>query len=263
MILCVQTYTIRRLMQENLETALKKLLDFPVKSIELARIKFNDKNIELVKKSGLNVVSMQVKFSQLRKNFQSYVSWCKLLNCEILVVSVLPLSGIIGGKAMLSSFTKKLNRLAQAFHDAGITLAFHHHDFEFKKISKITKFEYIVRHTTGKVKFVVDTYWVTKTNNDPVAIIRWLDDRLIGLHLRDHQSIKKGRKQIVTDCEIGSGTIDFEKVYAAAKKYAIYGAIEQNTLTPLESLQKSVDFLKAKRLESTPNLRSSIWNRTK
>jgi hypothetical protein len=244
MLVGVQTFTIRKLAQNDLKQALLILKEIDVSNIELARIDFSEENAIIVKNSLLNVVSLQVKFRKIKNHFSKYVQFCNIVSCKTLVVSVLPLSCIIGGKNAILRFSKQLNILSKRCQMVGITLAFHHHDFEFSHIDEKTKFEYLVENTDSNVKFISDTYWVKKSGIEPVTIIKWLDSRLLGLHLRDHIIINNHHQ----DTEIGNGDIDFKAVFDAAKPYALYGAIEQKSDHPVESLKKSIETLKALQL---------------
>jgi len=248
----VQTYTIRKAARNDLPAALSKIKALGVQGVELARVTFSPENAAIVSASGLAVSSIQAKYKELSQGFDEMLAFCRALDCRIVVVSVLPLSCILGGRRALRAFAARLDSLAARYQAEGITLAFHHHDFEFKKLRGSvagstggqSKLAFLVEHSAPAVKFVVDTYWVKRAGDDPCRVLAWLGQRLAGLHLRDHAVVKKGSRSLHHDTELGRGDIDFKAVFAAASPFASYAAIEQKSDAPFESLAYSLESLK-------------------
>jgi sugar phosphate isomerase/epimerase len=243
----VQTYTIREAARRNLPEALARLKALGVTSVELARITFSPENAAIVRASGLAVTSIQAKYKQLSQDFDAMLAFCGAVDCKIVVVSVLPLSCILGGERPLRAFAARLDGLAARYREQGIALAFHHHDFEFKKLGGYggrSKFELLVEESSPAVKFVLDTYWAKRAGEDPCRLITWLGGRLAGLHLRDHAAVRKGTRSIHSDTELGRGDIDFAAVIKAASPFASYAAIEQKSDAPFKSLGISLEHLK-------------------
>jgi sugar phosphate isomerase/epimerase len=237
--LAVQTYTIRHEMKEDIHAALFKLKSLGVTGIELARVPFNYAIAQVVKEVGLRVESIQVKFHHLDRHFDHFVRFCKEVECDVVVVSVLPLTAIIGGHQAMKRFARRLDHLANRYAQANIILAFHHHAFEFQTIRKKTKFETLYKETSDIVKFVSDTYWTQKSGIDPAAFVANIGKRLIGLHLRD----LKIDEQHQFDTHLGDGVIDFPAIFQVLPASVRYGAIEQNAVHPYESIAKSIKFI--------------------
>jgi sugar phosphate isomerase/epimerase len=187
----------------------------------------------------LRVESLQVKFHHLDRHFDHFVRFCKEVDCDVVVVSVLPLRQIIGGHQAMKRFAIRLETLAKRYLKEKITLAFHHHAFEFQSIRGITKFDTLVENTSAIVKFVSDTYWTKKSGIDPAVFVANLKNRLIGLHLRD----LKIDLQHQFDTHLGDGVIDFSAIFDVLPDSVRYGAIEQNAVHPYESIAKSIQFI--------------------
>jgi sugar phosphate isomerase/epimerase len=130
----VQTYTIREAARRNLPEALARLKALGVTSVELARIAFSPENAAIVRASGLAVMSIQATYKELSGGFDGMAAFCAALDCKLVVVSVLPLACILGGERPLRAFAAGLDGLAARYREQGIALAFHHHDFEFKRL---------------------------------------------------------------------------------------------------------------------------------
>ncbi|MDD5602151.1 MAG: sugar phosphate isomerase/epimerase [Candidatus Izemoplasmatales bacterium] len=234
----LQTFTIRKEMNKDPEAAFQFIKEIGLDHVELARIDFSHQTAELIKKTGLTVMSLQATYQKLHSQFDQISTFMMQVGCQIACVSLLSFGAIIGGKRAILRYAKKLNRLAYEYAKNQIVLAFHHHDFEFRKVSGRYKLEWLIEATDPAVKFVLDTYWVTKMKEDPIQWINRLGERLIGLHLRDHRYLKNGKS---TDTEIGNGTVDFKRIIASAKPHVLYGVIEQDTQNPKASIRQSVD----------------------
>ncbi len=232
----VQTYTIRELVKNNLRKTLQDLKDLGIQNIELAYIPLTEQNIIVIKNSKIKVLSLQLKLKILKKDFDTIVKHCNDLKCRRVVVSVMPLYAILGGRRAIIKLSKELNHLKDQYKKEHIEFAYHHHDFEFKKIKNKTKLDILLEHIDMDVKMVTDTYWAAKSNVNPADLINSLKNRIMGVHLRDLRTPH--------DAEVGQGIIDFKEVLFEAKKYASYAVIEQNTKQPFESLKLSTDYIK-------------------
>lgn len=238
--LAVQTFTVRHDARRNLPATLARLKASGIEYLELARIKFSRENAVAVAESGLGTVAVQVTFYKLQRRFDQMVRFCRITGCTIVVVSVLPTAAILGLPGALGFFARQLSLLARRYAAQGIRLAFHHHDFEFRRSKGSTKLELLKKMSAPDVYFVMDTYWAARSGFEPQAIAKLLGGRLLGLHLRDLEkpdSPARGR-----DCALGSGCIDFDALVKELPDTVVYGAIEQNSSEPWESLRQSIAY---------------------
>jgi sugar phosphate isomerase/epimerase len=238
----VQTFTIRRLVRKKLSVSLTLLKRRDVHAIELARMPLSDMTVAMLNQHQLEVLSLQLTYQKLKRKFKQVVDFCKMTACSRVCVSVLPISAILGGEQAILKFSKKLNHLQARYEKEHIELGFHHHDFEFKNVGRSTKFDLIFKHTDPKVKFVIDTFWATKSHINLVDLIQKVGPRLMGIHLRDFKIDSKTKE--VTDVELGRGEIDFVKVIQFGKTFADYMVIEQDTKHPMQSIDTSMKYLK-------------------
>lgn len=243
MILALQTYTVRKASHKALAKTLSRIRNLGITHLELARIPFTMATADLVLQSGLQVLALQVKPTILEKEHSAIVAFCQATHCRWVVASVLSWDAILGGKYALSKFSQRLNQLATLYAESGIGLAFHHHDFEFRKLKTGVKFDELIRQTNPNVRFILDTYWVRRAGQDPRNWILRLQDRLVGLHLRDCAP-SLGKKK-PPDCALGQGIIDFPGLLAAIPNSVLYGAIEQNTKDPWSEIETSMKFWKS------------------
>lgn len=246
----VQTFTIRKAQKRCIRDAYMPLIKLGVRSFEVARIKFTKKNAQeiksLIDEYGIEIVSIQVKPKDVFKSTDRVIEFCKITGCKRVVISMLPLSCILGGEARFYRFLSTLDSWCDTYMKYGITLAYHHHNWEYIKLScgKTRMAELLSK--TERLRFVHDTYWTARSGISPEAQIREFGDRLIGIHLRDLTFKKRGIDVIPNDAEIGGGVIDFSSVLAAASEVGCsYYVIEQKTKHPYKDIEKSLAYLNA------------------
>lgn len=135
-----------------------------------------------------------------------------------------------------------LNKAGELAHQGGMKLAYHNHDFEFATIDGTTGFDILTKNTDKKlVQFELDLYWAVKAGHDPVKLFNEHPGRIVMWHVKDMDNTDK---KFFT--EVGNGTIDFKKIFAAAKKSGMkYFFVEQDQCpgSPFDSIAKSIHYL--------------------
>ena len=89
----------------------------------------------------------------------------------------------------------------------------------------------------------MDLYWVTKANHDPAELISKHPGRFPLWHVKDMD--KTPEKSFA---EVGSGTIDFKRIFKEADKAGLqYFFVEQDKTpgSPFDSITKSYQYIKA------------------
>jgi sugar phosphate isomerase/epimerase len=138
----------------------------------------------------------------------------------------------------------KFNKAAEAAKGAGMQLAYHNHDFEFKDWGGgQTGFDILRKETDASlVNFEMDMYWVTKAGRDPIALINENPGRIKMWHIKDMANSPE--KEFT---EVGSGVINYKEIFKHAKESGMqYFFVEQDkTKIPVyESIRKSCDYVK-------------------
>ena len=240
----VQTFTIRKAQKQNIEKAYLPLIEMGIRDLEIARIKFDRKNALEVRKMmdahGVRVAAIQAKPKDVHWHPERLVEFCQITGCKNIVISMLPFHCILGGEKLFERFVDKLDDWYDAFEKQGITLSYHHHNWEYVPLSNGKTRMEVLLERTKKIRFVHDTYWTARSGRDPVHQIREFGHRLTGIHLRDLTFYKKGLDVLPRDTALGQGVIDFYRVLEAAKQAGCqYCAIEQKTDHPYEDLKVS------------------------
>jgi sugar phosphate isomerase/epimerase len=246
--LAIETYTVRKEMRESMGETFADLISLGFTDFELARIKFNDKNADeialLQKKYPINILAIQVKPNYLSRHIEEIASFCKKVSCKNIVVSKMPFRFIWSSDQKFKDYIVQLNLLADTCSKLNITLAYHHHYWEFVKLKNgKTKLEEIFDNTAN-MKFVCDTYWTAKCGVNPSKQIEYFNKRLLGVHLRDINVFKKNFKVKSDNCPLGQGFIDFKSVFKKAQQAgAEYMAIELKSEEPMLDIESSKDYL--------------------
>ncbi len=162
---------------------------------------------------------------------------------------------VVGNIAMLGREANKL----------GLTLLYHNHDFEFVKLDG--KYALDVLYDTVPADLLqteLDVCWVKVGGEEPVKYIKKYAGRCPVVHLKDfygeksedmYELIGMEKKGPVRPANfefrpVGSGLQDFPPILAAAREAgAKWVVVEQDNpsmgLTPLQSIEKSIQYLKS------------------
>jgi sugar phosphate isomerase/epimerase len=157
-------------------------------------------------------------------------------------------------KTTLASYRKAaadFNAWGKLAHDAGMTFAFHNHDYEFKPQGNTTGFAELMRLTDpALVKLEFDMYWLTQADQDPLAMLTRYADRVRLIHLKDRTpnvptsyDRKHSSEHFI---ELGKGTINWPGILEQARKQGIrYAFVDQDeTAIPVfDSLKESYAYL--------------------
>lgn len=138
---------------------------------------------------------------------------------------------------------QKINEAAVLCKQSGLKLAYHNHDFEFKKFGDKTGYDILLQETDKKlVDFELDLYWAVRSGNDPLALFKANPGRFTMWHVKD---MDKSKAEWNT--EIGDGSIDFKTIFAQAKLSGMkHFFVEQETNyspNPAESIKTSCDYV--------------------
>jgi sugar phosphate isomerase/epimerase len=147
---------------------------------------------------------------------------------------------------------EKINKAAVEVKNAGMKLAYHNHNFEFKDWGEgKTGFEIFVKETDPLlVSFEMDMYWVTRAGLDPIKLIKENPQRIKLWHIKDmaekkDASFETGGDQAFT--EVGSGIINYKEIFKYKKESGMeYFFVEQDQIKmpAYESIAKSLEYIK-------------------
>ncbi len=165
--------------------------------------------------------------------------------------ATLPAMGVDGFLRMAA----RMNEIGKAAKAAGLTYAYHNHNFEFEKLPDGSLgYDLLLEKTDAAlVKFEVDCGWMVIAGANPINYFRRYPGRFRMIHVKDFQPsapttdlVGPGRPKGV---ELGRGFIDYRPIFAAAQKVGVEHAFAEQeapySRPQLESAQVSFDYLKA------------------
>ena len=139
----------------------------------------------------------------------------------------------------------RMNAIGSFLADAGLTLYYHNHAFEFDVVDGERGIDILYQETDPElVVMEIDVYWVHYAGEDPAAMIRAHAGRFPLIHLKD--MVGAGAER--TYAEVGEGVIDFAPIRAASEAQgAEWYIVEQDACArpSLESVRISLDNIRS------------------
>ncbi|HYL13624.1 MAG TPA: sugar phosphate isomerase/epimerase [Terriglobales bacterium] len=236
----VQLYSVRDEMKRDFEGTLAKVSEIGYREVEFAGF-FNHTPQEvraILDRHGLAAPSSHVDYQLLSTD------WPKTLEAAHVVGQAFVVCPSVdeqlrrqpdGWKQAAETF----NRAGEASQKAGIQFAYHNHDFEFKAEKGKLPYDILLAETDPKlVKMEMDLFWITKGGQEPVTYFNRYPGRFPLVHVKD---MKKDGEMT----EVGSGAIDFKRIFAQSDRAGIqhYFVEHDEPKSPLDSIRTSFEYL--------------------
>jgi sugar phosphate isomerase/epimerase len=137
----------------------------------------------------------------------------------------------------LKRFCDYFNVVGEKCKKQGIQFGYHNHAKEFGQLEGVTIYDFMLQNTDpDKVMFQLDLYWIEVGGADPVAYFEKYPGRFVLWHIKD-------------EAELGeNGIMNFRPAFENAKKSGveqIVVEVEKYNYEPLESVRKSLDYLRS------------------
>lgn len=150
------------------------------------------------------------------------------------------------GADTLPKLVELVNKAAELTKAAGMKLAYHNHDFEFKKMDSGKTFLQTLLDGTdpSMVDFELDIYWSSFMNEDAVEWFNKYPGRFTMWHVKDLTTNKEGKKE---STQVGDGVIDFASIFKHKQHAGLkYAFVEQEayTMPEEECIKKSIAYMK-------------------
>ena len=246
----VQVYSVRDSADRDLKDTLKKIKAMGYEGVELAGLYGHsaEEIRSVLDETGLEAISAHVGFGELAADCKGTVAAYKKIGVKYIA---LPFMGE-NDLPMSENWEKNLGiikEISKECKENGITLLYHNHDTEYKKMPDGTYIEDYLFKATGldAMKPEFDTCWVRVAGEDPVAYIKKYAGYVLVVHLKGTD-----KKADVTEAfkfrPVGYGVQDFPSIIKASEEVgAEWVIVEQDNSyeTPsLEAAKMSRDYLK-------------------
>ena len=264
--LAIQLYSIRDEMEKDFFGTIKKVKEMGYDGCEFAGLYGNDpeKIKEVCNELGLVPISAHVSYNDIMVDIEKAVDTYKTIGCKYMVIPYLP-EDMRYGTPKYAQIVEDFKVIGKACKENGMTLLYHNHDFEFDKTESG---EYVLDDLYNQIcecilKTEIDTCWVNVGGENPSEYVRKYPGRAPVVHLKDFfgernanmyeligiESEKKEVKSTFEFRPLGYGKQDIQSIVDAAKDAgADWVVAEMDSpsmgLTPIECMQKSIDYMK-------------------
>ena len=250
----VQLYSVRDLMQADFDGTIAKVAQIGYKEVEFAG--YFGRTAQQVRavcdKNGLAAISTHVQYDELDDKFPAVVETSKAIGLEYIVCPWIP-EELRKSADIWKQAAAKFNHCGELSKKAGIQFAYHNHWFEFLPVDGKLPYDQLLKECDPNlVKMEMDLCWITAAGGDPVKYFNLYPGRFPLVHVKDLKTLPKitsGGAQNYGDTvdltEVGSGIIDWKRIFAQSDKAGIkhYIVEHDHPKQPFDSIAKSYDYL--------------------
>lgn len=221
----IQLYTLRSVLEVDLEGTLDALADIGYRKVELAgtygrsAAEFRKLlDARRIKATSTHVgidgdIDQAIADAKILGNRRSNVAWANFATI-----------------AEWEAFADRLEAAGKAYRRAGIGFGYHNHNQEFALIDGVRPFDVLTRRTSRKnVSFEMDLFWVVAAEADPVREFYKIAGRVKQYHVKD-------RTPDGDFADLGEGVIDFRRIFRATRPLEVEEYIVEND-QPVDALK--------------------------
>ncbi|WP_207482738.1 sugar phosphate isomerase/epimerase family protein [Arenibaculum pallidiluteum] len=218
-ILSIQLYTLRSL--ESLDRILDTVAEAGFRYVETVgshlegavgvRAKLDAR--------GLAASSSHVSLAALRERPEFVAEACRTLGfTQLFMPSVPPEQRDMDAEGW-RALGRELGEMALRFHDQGITLGYHNHDWELRpKADSKTALELIFEAAgDSPLAWQVDVAWLARGGADPKAWIEHYRGRIASAHVKDIAPAGRNEDQDGW-ADVGSGILDWRDLWQTCRR---------------------------------------------
>jgi sugar phosphate isomerase/epimerase len=136
---------------------------------------------------------------------------------------------------------EEMNLIGDKASKAGIRFGYHNHAAEFNDTGEGIGYDILLKNTDPElVCFQLDIFWIIKAGKDPLDYFEKYPSRFELWHVKDLD--QAGESTV-----IGSGTIDYEKIFSKARLSGMkrfYVEQESYAVPPIEAIEGSYQYIK-------------------
>ena len=146
-------------------------------------------------------------------------------------------------------FAEFLNKTGARVRRAGLRLAYHNHNIDFREYAGQRAYDLLLEHTDpALVDFEMDVGWITAGGGDALTYLKRHERRYRLMHVKDVKNSQQVNTELQIDgTEVGKGTIDWRAVLkqaaAGGVKHLYVELDPPYAIAPLESIRISRDYL--------------------
>lgn len=267
--IALQFYSVRDEAEKDFFGTLKKVREMGYDGVEFAGL-YGHSPEEIkaeCEKIGIVPMSAHVPFDELINDTEKTINDYKTIGCKYIAVPYLT-EERRPGTDKFGETIEYIKKIGEKCAEAGITLLYHNHDFEFVKIGGEYGLDILYKEVSPELlETELDTCWVNVGGENPAEYIEKYSGRTPVVHLKDFvmQGKEKPKKlydligiddegEAASEDEfsfkpVGYGVQDFEAIMIASEKSgAEWVVVEQDQPdrgnTSLNAAKMSIEYIK-------------------
>jgi sugar phosphate isomerase/epimerase len=250
----VQLYTVRDLMKDDFEGTIAKVAQIGYKEVEFAGYfgRTAQQVKDILTKNGLTAPSTHVQYDELDDKFQSVIEFSKTVGMSYIICPWIP-EDVRKSPDIWKQASEKFNKCGEQTKKAGMQFGYHNHWFEFLPTDGKLPYDELLKDCDASlVKMEMDLCWIIAAGGEPVKYFEKYPGRFPLVHVKDLKTkpdVTSGGAQNYGDTvdltEVGSGIIDWKKIFAHSQQAGIkhYIVEHDHPKQPIESITKSYQYL--------------------
>jgi len=255
----LQLYTVRGEMKTDFEGTIAKVAATGYKEVEFAGyFDHSAKDVRaLLDKNGLVSPSEHIAYDIVENKWPETLEAAHVVGHKFIVCPWLDEKqrNADGWKRAADLF----NKAGEASQKAGIQFCYHNHSFEFAPVDGLggkLAYDYLLEATDAKnVKMEMDLCWISVAAKDPISYFEKYPGRFPMVHVKDYVNDPNSTSSYAGAtgsvafkgrlADVGKGTIDFKRIFAASEKGGIkhYFVENDDAKMPFDDIKISYDYL--------------------
>jgi len=244
--IAVQMWTLRSM--DTLEEKLQAVQAAGIPAIEL--VGTHDLSTEelnrLLQQYSIKVAAMHLHMpiSQMNDKLDELVAFNKAIGNGKIVMPWIPPDQRPSDAAGWIAIGQTLGEAARQVKAAGLTLAYHNHDFEIVDFDGKTALELLFEAAGPELKAELDIAWIAVAGRDPVEFLNKFTGRVFAIHAKDkagegHPEQEQGL------ADVGAGVLDWDALLSAANAAGVEWYVIEHDFPsdPAVSIKNSALFL--------------------
>lgn len=261
----VQLYSVRDNMAEDFEGTIKKVKEMGYDGVEFAGLFDHapEKVKAICEENGLVPISAHVSYDELIADPEKVIGDYATIGVKYIAIPY-AVEERRPGAELFDETVEGIRKFAGIAKKYGITMLYHNHDFEFKKVDGVYGLDLLYSTLSAdELQTELDTCWVNVGGENPAEYVKKYTGRAPVVHLKDFEGSKSeqmyeliGIKQEKKEVEntfrfrpVGHGKQNFPAILeAAVEAGASWVVVEQDQWydTPaLECAKMSREYLKS------------------
>ena len=264
--IAVQVYSVRDDAEADFYGTLKKIKEMGYDGVEFAGL-YGHTPADIkawCEELGLVPISAHVPFVDMLQDPVGVLSQYAEIGCKYVAVPYL-IPEHRPDHPNYPYVVEFIHSLCKAAKKMGMLMLYHNHDFEFLKLDGKYALEVLYDSIPADLlQTELDTCWVNVGGENPAEYVKKFTNRAPVVHLKDFEGEKSDDMYELIGIEkkvekkpssfefrpVGSGRQDFPAILKASQEAnAEWVVVEQDQatmgLTPLESIEKSINYLKS------------------